>query len=513
MNWKVYLGISAFALLVIILLGVFQTAPGYMDAEYYYSMGLRIANRKGLTEPFIWNYLTSVETIPHPGFAYWMPLPAFISAGGIWISGLDSFTGAKLLPILIAACVPAVTVKISWELTGKVSAALLAGFLSVFPVFYSVFLGTTDSFGITMLLGGLFFLVASGEDTLWKYIAMGGLAGLMHLTRADGLLWLIAGIYCSLLVKKKKTIMALAVIVGYLVLMTPWLGRNLTVFGELMPPGTSKAFWLREYNDLYNFDPERLTFELWLSQGWSAIIKNYQAALFANLKNILLVQGQVILTPFIAIGAWKYRRDRAVQGLFLVWVSIFLLMSIVFPFAGIRGGYTHSTASFQPLLWALAGSGFTSVICWGVKRRNWVDGKASLTFGTALVLLIAISSLFIFHSRVIGEDFKIPVWQSSYQKAIDISDSLRKINASPNELIMINNPPGFYAASGRSSIVIPNGGVAELLAAADAYQARYLVLESNHPPGLAEIYAEPDNEPRLKLLARVNDALIFRIPE
>ena len=51
-----------------------------MDAEYYYGMGLRIAQQGVLTEPFLWNYLHPVNGLPHPGFTYWMPLPAFLAA-------------------------------------------------------------------------------------------------------------------------------------------------------------------------------------------------------------------------------------------------------------------------------------------------------------------------------------------------------------------------------------------------------------------------------------------------
>ena len=213
----------------------------------------------------------------------------------------------------------------------------------------------------------------------------------------------------------------------------------------------------------------------------------------------------------MAIGAWEKRRDKTIQAVFLVWIGIFLLMSIVFPFAGIRGGYTHSGASFQPLLWALAGSGFSTVINWGVDRRNWTEKKANLVFGSALVLMIAISSLFIFRSRVIGVDFDNPLWQSSYQDARKISTSLKALGVNPDDLIMINNPPGFYAASGRSAIVIPNGGIAELFAAGETYQAEYLVLESNHPQGLSELYSAPDQTPDLELIGRINDALIFRL--
>ncbi len=512
MNWKHYLVISSVALLITIYLAQYQSAPGYMDAEYYYSMGLRIANGNGLTEPFIWNYLTAVEEIPHPGFTYWMPMPAFLSALGIWISGLDSFVGAKLIHIILAALLPAIAMKIAWEITGKISASVLTGGLAVFPAFYNIFLGTTDSFGIMMILGGFFFLLARRTEDVWKYLGLGAIAGLMHMTRADGLIWLVAGVYYGLIAKEKRTANILEVIAGYLVVMAPWFVRNLLVFGVVMPPGTSRTFWLQEYNDLFSYYPETLTFQNWFGQGIRAIIKNIQVAGLANIKNAFLVQGQVILTPFIAIGAWKYRRDRSVRGIYLVWVCIFSLMSVIFPFAGLRGGFTHSGAAFQTLFWAFAGSGFFTIISWGVEKRDWIEEKAGIVFGGALVLLVAISSLFIYRDRVIGDDIEHPLWENSFQEAVGIADSLRDMGTEPDDLIMINNPPGFYAATGFSSIVIPNGDLGTVLAAGKDYGAKYLVLERNHPLGLAELYRSPGDETRLEYIGSWNQAVIFRLP-
>jgi len=512
MSWKPYLAVTLLTLLVLVILAGFQASPGYMDAEYYYSMGLRIAKGKGLGEPFVWNYLTPVEAIPHPGFTYWMPVPAFISAVGLWITGWETFLGARWVHVLIAAFIPAIAMRIAWGLTSKNSTAVLAGALAVFPAFYSVFLGTTDSFGIIMLLGGIFFLVCKTDRGREKFIGLGAICGLMHLTRADGLIWLAAAGYGALLSNRKRYLNLLDVVVGYLIIMAPWFARNTVIFGSLMPSGTSRAFWLQEYNDLFTYYPQTLTFENWVSQGWTAIFEKIKTAGLANIKNALLVQGQVILTPFMLIGAWKHRQDRAVQGVFLAWLGVFLLMSIVFPFAGLRGGFTHSGAAFQPLLWALAGCGFYTIIGWGVKRRNWIQCKAGVIFGSALVMLVAIASIFIYHNRVIGEDFRQPIWENAYQDASGIGVALEELGSSADELIMINNPPGFYAATGRSAIVIPNGGVEDLLAAGSDFGAKILVLERNHPQNLTALYNAPGEEDRLEYLGKWNHVAYFRLP-
>ena len=81
MNWKGYITAFLAGILVFSLYSFIQSAPGYMDAEYYYSMGLRIAKSKTFTEPFLGNYLHSLREIPYPGFTYVMPMPAFIAVG------------------------------------------------------------------------------------------------------------------------------------------------------------------------------------------------------------------------------------------------------------------------------------------------------------------------------------------------------------------------------------------------------------------------------------------------
>ena len=513
MNWKHYLGITLISGVILAFAASFQAAPGYMDAEYYYSMGLRIASGQGLSEPFLWNYLSEVEAIPHPGFSYWMPMPAFLSAAGIWITGLKSFLGAKFVHVVLAALIPALTMKVTKELTENSAAAILAGLLAVFPVFYGIFLITTDSFAITILLGGLFFLLTRQKSRSISFLGLGFIAGLMHLSRADGLIWLIAGLYCALKASKQREIALAAVFGGYLVGMTPWFIRNLLVLGQILPSGLASAFWLREYNDLFIYSPAGLTYQNWISRGARAILGSYLDAGVANLRTAILIQGQIILAPFILLGSWEHRRDVGLRAAFLVWVCLLLLMSFVFPFAGERGGFFHSSAAFQTMIWGLAACGFIKVIAWGVDKRSWVRSKAGVVFGSVLVVMVAVAAVFTFSTRVIGENGEGPVWNDTSLKAKDIDTFLNELGLEEDELVLINNPPGLYSATGRSSIVIPAGGLEDLLSAGNKFGAYYLLLEENHPPELNDLYENPEKVDRLLYLGQVNDALVFQFTD
>jgi len=77
---------------------------------------------------------------------------------------------------------------------------------------------------------------------------------------------------------------------------------------------------------------------------------------------------------------------------------------------------------------------------------------------------------------------------------------------------LVNNSPGYFVASGRPSISIPYGDVDTVLAVAQRYQGRYLLLEFNQLQGQDDLYARPDAErPGLRYLTTFEETRIFQI--
>ncbi|MEA3350804.1 MAG: hypothetical protein U9Q82_09305, partial [Chloroflexota bacterium] len=184
-----------------LLLSAFQPAPGYMDSEYYFATAMRIAGGKGFSEPFLWNYLDDPQNIPHPSHAYWMPLTSLLAAAGMRVFGTFTYLAAQSGFLLLAGLISPLTALLSYRLNRDRFLAILSGLLAVFSVFYLPFLVVTDTFAIYMLLGVLFFLLLSPSPTLPRTPApglkhhrfflpllLGLIAGLMHLSRADGVL-------------------------------------------------------------------------------------------------------------------------------------------------------------------------------------------------------------------------------------------------------------------------------------------------------------------------------------
>ena len=44
--------------------------------------------------------------------------------------------------------------------------------------------------------------------------------------------------------------------VAFLAILAPWLGRNLAVFGTLLPSAGGHTLWIREYNEQFSIGRE-----------------------------------------------------------------------------------------------------------------------------------------------------------------------------------------------------------------------------------------------------------------
>jgi hypothetical protein len=400
----------------------------------------------------------------------------------------------------------------------------------MFPAFYLPFLPVTDTFGIYMLLGSLWLLQAERcthtvegqphEPSLIKKVyngsqpfVLGILAGLMHLARADGLIWAGMTGVCILWGNKiqdwrKYTANLILSSFGYLLIMVPWLARNWVTFGTLLAPGAGRTLWMTGYNDLYLYPASLLTMERWLENGLTAVVQARTWALGQNLQTLLAVQGEIFLLPFIIWGLWHLRRLRLVRLGVLAWLFTFLVMTFVFPFAGARGGFFHSGAALQPFIFALVPSGLEQAITWAARKRGWLVGQAQRVFQLGALILAIFLTIVVAARRI--DSAQTP---GDPERYLRIESALVSLGASPDAIIMVNNPPGYYLSVGRPAIVIPSGDLGMVQAAARNYHSKYLLLEFNQLTGSDDLYGKPGDRAGLDYLTTVEDVRIYEFNE
>jgi hypothetical protein len=517
MSFRTYLFLFILALIPPIVIAQFQPAPGYLDSDYYFAGGIQLATGKGFNEPYLWNYLDGTTSLPHPSHSYWMPLASIVSALGMWLTGQTTYASARLFFFLIAALVAPLTAYLAYKFSERRELAIISGLLAIFSIYHAPFVGVTDNFGLFMLFGGLYFVFVTQliEDPslIRNWFLLGLLAGLMTLSRSDGLLWL-ALTFLFALWKAKETKasfsqsinyllrIAPVILLGFLIVMGPWYARNLSIFGTLMAPGGSRALWLDNYDQTFIYPPSLLSKESFLALGWNEIISDRMWALGMNLQSGFAAHGGIILFPFIVIAVIYYRKDPRVKLAAIAWLILFLVMTFIFPFAGARGAFFHAGAALQPIWWTLAPLGLEAIMAF-LRKYNWGNDQGRVIFQSALVMIAIILTAFVVNLRLFDLG-----WGEGEENYPPVENFLIQNGIEQNDIVIVRNAPGYYLQTGRSAISVPYGGEGAILAVADQFNAYYFVMESE---AAVESLKTPQDHGQFIYIGEIDDTLVYKI--
>ncbi len=529
------------ALLIRLLAALPQQQPNYMDAAYSYVNAVNLAAGRGFVEDFVWNYLGNPEPPPRPSHQYWMPLTSMLAGLGMIVGGI-SYRAAQMPFVLVSALLVPISYWTTVQaLQGKRWQGWLAGLLAIFSGFYLPFWTAIDNFTPFGVAGSLALLFAwqglkgngqpGARPSLYLFAA-GLFAGLAHLARADGLLLLITMLifyFVHLLVVSRFTVQSEAsqwdvsrfkffshfwlrsltplifLLTGYLVVMLPWFIRNWQVTGAFLPVAGSQTIWLTGYDDLFSYGRE-VSLSTFLAQGWGPILQGRWWSLVANLQTVLAVWGMIFLAPLAMVGSWRLRYHSLIQLAGLYALLLCGAMTLVFAFPGARGGLFHSGAALLPIIYGTAAIGLDLTVDWiAARRRHWEVQSAKRVFGVGLLVMALLLSSFIYYNRVLKND----AWNRADLVYAAVAEWIA--TEDPTATVMVNNPPAYRFHGGGLSVVVPNENLETTLQAARHYSVDYLILDANHPAPLAEIYNEPQDQPRLSLVKTFGDVYIFRI--
>jgi len=497
-----------------IALATYQGAPGYMDADYYYAGGLRLVQGHGFSETYLWNYLDDPQSLPHPSHGYWFPLASILAAAGMLITGQHTFFGARVGFILVAALVPPVTAALAFKISSRREIALAAGMLAAFCGYHAPFMPTTDNFGLFMLLGGLFFLVLMRKERR-SALLLGVIAGFMNLSRSDGLIWLALGVgslgilwfvsnprpaYHALFLS------ILLFLSGYALVMGPWIARNLVTWGTPLTPAGSSVFWMNRYDDTFAWPPDRINMHNWLEAGWGSALAGRLDALKLNLINTIAAQAGILLFPFILLGLYANRKDFRFRLAAIAWMSLFVIMSIIFPFAGSRGSFFHAGAALQPMWFTSAVIGLDFLVA-KARARGMFTPAAPRLFRVSLVLFMTFLTIALAYISIDVND-----WNQFHRTYSTVEQVLLRHDAQPSDVVIVANAPGYFAANGRSAITVPDENLESLRLLAHQFGARFLVLEKTYyPDPMIAVYNNPDTQPGLIYIEGFDGVRVFEI--
>jgi hypothetical protein len=526
MRIRLYVLLAVLGTAVSVAVASFQAFPGYLDSDYYFGGGLQLAAGKGFTEPYVWNYLDDPAGLPHPSHTYWMPLASLISAAGMWLTRQHTYASGRLGFLLLAALVPVLTAALAYQFRRRQDLALISGLLAVFSGYYAPFLPVTDNYGADMILGAMFFMLMLRRRPAAN-LAIGLVAGLLSLGRTDGLLWLVGAVAVILWrdrpgrmgtnaapeaevrgdTPRNLNTLVLNVglaLVGFALVMGPWFWRMYSLFGTIFAPGAGHLLWLRNYDETFVFPASQLTPAHWLSEGWGPILVARLGALRWNLLNAFAAEGGLVIAPFVLGGLWLLRRDLRVKVACLAWLALLGVMTVVFPFAGARGGFFHSGAALQPTWWVAAPIGLEAAIAWA-RGRGLFSVHAFVVFRAALVGAAVLLTAGILYIRV------LPGWGEGEQQYPRIQAFLHREGLQVGDTVMVRNPPGYFIMTGQPAVVVPYGGASSMLEVARQFQVAYVILEAAGAAGPIKQVYEDTHNPELPYLGEIDGTRIFTV--
>ncbi len=507
--------IFCLALIVRLAAALPQSQPNYMDATYYTVGGQRLVQGYGFNDPYVWNYLDQPTGLPHPSNVYWMPLPSVFVGISESIFGI-SYRAAQFPFVLLSAILPLIAFSVAGRISRSRRAAWIAAALTIFSGFYLPYWGVPESFAPFAVFGSLALYLSADRSARRLFLA-GLCAGLAHLSRADGILLLIPMIILQFKRQKdesgrmKFSLHPLAFILfGYLLIMLPWFIRNITAIGAPLSAAGTQAAYVCNYDELFSFNV-RLDLNHLINCGAGQVLFGRLTGLGANLIHLVAEDGLIFLAPLMAIGVWKLRRERVYQAAIIYLGLLYFVMSVIFTFAGDRGGLFHSSSALLPFFFAAVPIGLDAIIDRiAARRRTWNARQARSIFGSFSVILAVALSASLWYGRVIGPNAAAPIWNQADRVYDSIGQWLTD-RGEHDPIVLVNNPPSFYYHTGLRSITIPNGSVTTLLLAADQFGADWLALDPNHVSALDALYTGSETNPRLEPVDDFGSIHVYRI--
>ena len=482
-----YISLWIAALAFRLVTALIITEPGFIDAYYYYQIAQNWHDGKGLTEVTIWNYQAGGQFDPangldHTAFTYWTPLSSLLIIGSFSLFGVSY--GAAALPfILCATALPLLAYWLGKLIFGATQQrySWLMALAMLFPGRFFVYWNSTDNFApfaLIMLLGLIFTYLGLYRRDYWL-LAAGAMGGLAYLSRSDGSLFTVALVISFWWVRRHKPtdpaaraprwiMLGLALLVALLV-VSPWLIRNLAQFGSILPANNAKVLFLRNYTDFFSYSLP-LDANYYFSWGVGNLLLNKIQNLLIDAV-LIIFQGLFFLGPFFVVGAWMIRKQ-AVYLPFLVYTAVlYFVMALGFSEIGSHGTIFHSTGGLIPFQAACA----LVVFDWLKQHRfrlRWVPIIMTLTIVGTVYFAYA------------GEAAD---WDSSYKTAL-ILEPWFEHNAVANDVIMIADPLSFNYATGRPAMAEASDGLTANLTALQHYGAHWLVLEKVRYTNLDDLY-------------------------
>lgn len=469
--------------------------PGIGDSNHYYNLGAFLAEGRGYTIDYIWQYNNPPQGLVHPE-DYWMPLTGLLPAAAFKLFGVS--VQAALLPfVLLGALIPAVAYWAAREFgTGEGAALFAAAAAGVLPEFVLNSLRTDTTVPNLLLVCASILLLIRGlkRGGVFNFIGSGLAAGLAYLFRSDSSL-LLPMLAVTLLVYwrwGKPTVtripwaqVALMPLVAILVTL-PWSLRNLALSGTISTPKLDYMFYLTDFRDHWVYSTELNLQTLLASQTPAQLIGKRLFEMAASAK-LLYTQLDVFLPVAVFGGLLLLLRARdrekwlTLAPALILLGGVFVFYTTLVPFKSEGGSFKKAYLTVIPLLLPLAGYALEKAVS-DQRMRVGVMALAILFTGANAVELVRADARFAAN------------YLNTMRGVAAQAQALPDTNGD-GEIILMAQDPFMLRFVGVRSVMIPMENRDVILEVAQRYGVDYIMLPPDRP-SLDAVYNGTETDPR-----------------
>jgi hypothetical protein len=466
----------------------------YPDSYYYADVARNLAAGRGFEVDFVWIFaevggaIPADPVLPIPSNAHWMPFASIVQVPFLLLFGQENAVAAALPFALIGSLAAPLTWAIARDAGSSPLVAVGAGIMVALPVLLLGFMVQPDNFSLYQpLVAGALWLGARGLRGDARAFAIAGLlVGFATLSRNDGVL-VGATLGLAFLYDRWRAwnsggrrapsipLWSAAACFGlFVIVMAPWIARQLAVFGQISPSSASgKVFFIRTIAE-WNSITTPATLDWLLGQGIGPLLLSRIGGLVAAIGVFGTLALAWILMPPLVIGAWSRRRS-VWFGPFFTYAAILFGFSAIVSAVHVPGGtFIHSAVALVPHSYILVLEGIAVAVAWtAARRRTWHAGRATGVFTGVAVGFASIAAVAVGFGIHTG-------WEAQRADRRALAAALTLAGATPDARVMSLDAAGFDYVSGHGGVVTPNDPIETIHEVATAYRIEWLVIERDN---------------------------------
>jgi hypothetical protein len=319
------------------------------------------------------------------------------------------------------------------------------------------------------------------ERPLGWLVASGALAGVATLARVDGLLVVLAPAAAWWVRPGPRSLAAgLASALAFVVVLAPWLIRDMAVFGAPFPSAGGHTLWITTYNQQFSIsaDPSLASYLAW---GVPNIVISKLGAWVELIGRVAVLMGGLFILP-LGWGLWSERRRRQLAPFLVYFAAVFAAMGLVFTFHAPKGAFYHSAAAWLPFAFPLAIASLPGAS--SAAGRWWPFLRRPATHRFLLVAgLVGAAAL-----SLIGSAVLLGQWRLAHDRLAQAAGFLESRGAT-SDRVLAYDPAALHALSGNPGVAPPFDPFGIIGQVVEAYDVRWVVVtlgsgESRDPLGL-----------------------------